>query len=288
MTVSDAFDEYASALEITQAEQEAASKRQKEIRQFLDGRFDLENDFLTGSYKRETKTKPLKDVDIFCVLKATRSNIDKYREQGPVVVLRDFRDALRKEYDKVSDPGRRSVSVDFGPKERVMSFDVVPAFAEKGHYVIPDTATGGWIATDPTVHEIKATDKNKASDMKWKPLVKMMKGWNRHNEKIIIPSFLIEVMALKLVEPPFVGYPYELQMFFANAADQVTESWPDPAGLGPDVNDAMSASEKSKAAAALQDAQRAAARARRLSDAGRETDALRAWRDLLGPLFPLR
>jgi hypothetical protein len=230
----------------------------------------------------------LKDVDIFCVLKATRANIDGYRKHGAAAVLRAFRDALRKDYgDKVSDPGRRSVSVDFGPKERIMSFDVVPAFAEKGHYAIPDTTTGGWIATDPTDHEEKATEKNKTCDKKWKPLVKMVKGWNRHHDKVIRPSFLIEVMALDLIDS-FTNYPFELQVFFANAAERIADNWPDPAGLGPDVNDAMTSAEKASAATALGEAQAAAARARRLADAGHEVDALRVWKELMGPLFPVR
>jgi hypothetical protein len=289
VTVVEAFEKYRPELEITTSEQNAASNRQKEIRQFLDGRFELEDDFLTGSYKRDTKTKPLKDVDIFCVLKATHATINKYRKQTASVVLQAFRDALIKKYgDKVSDQGRRSVSVDFGPDERFMSFDIVPAFAEKGHYVIPDTTTGRWIETDPTVHEEAATDKNKACDKKWKPLVKMVKGWNRHRDRGIRPSFLIEVMALDLVESPFTNYPYELQMFFANAAERIVDAWPDPAGLGPDVNDAMTAAEKTSAATALREAQSTAAHARRLAEAGREAEALKVWQGLLGPLFPVR
>jgi hypothetical protein len=289
VTVAEAFEKFRSELEITESEQEAASKRQEEIRQFLDGSFELEDDFLTGSYKRDTKTKPLKDVDIFCVLKATPANIDGYRKQTPSTVLHAFRGVLREKYgDKVSDPGRRSVSLDFGSKEHIISFDVVPAFAEKGHYVIPDIKTSSWIDTDPTVHAERATAKNKASDGKWKPLVKIVKGWNRHNDRVIRPSFLVEVMALDLVEVPFGGFPYELQALFANVAERVTDSWPDPAGLGPDVNDAMTLTEMTNASAALRDAQSAAARARRLADGGRESEALRAWRDLLGPLFPTR
>jgi len=289
VTVAEAFEKYRSELEITESEQEAASKRQKEIRGFLDGRFELEDDFLTGSYKRETKTKPLKDVDIFCVLKATETNMKRYREQNASVVLGAFRDALRKKYgDKVSEPGRRSVSVDFGSDERVMSFDVVPAFAVMRHYVIPDMTTGGWIDTDPTVHENMATEKNKTCDKKWKPLVKMVKGWNRYRDKVIRPPFLLEVMALDLVEPPFTDFPYELQMFFATAAERITDRWPDPAGFGPDVNDAMSSSEKTSASVALREAQAAAARARRLAEAGHETDAFRVWKEMLGPLFPVR
>ena len=77
-------------------------------------------------------------------------------------------------------------------------------------------------------------------------------------------------------------------MFFANASEQVTAEWPDPAGLGPNVNDAMSDAEKAQTATVLQGAQSAAARARRLAERGNEIDAVRVWQELLGPLFPTR
>ena len=38
------------------------------MRDCIRGGFAIENDFLSGSYKRHTKTKPLKDVDVMFVL----------------------------------------------------------------------------------------------------------------------------------------------------------------------------------------------------------------------------
>ena len=59
---------------------------------------------------------------------------------------------------------------------------------------------------------------------------------NRTKDKIIKPSFLIEVMALQVLRPPFGGdFPYEFMGFFATMADRVVEDWPEPAGLGPPV-----------------------------------------------------
>lgn len=67
LTPNEAFRKFRSKLELTQKEQDSASSRQKEIRALMDESFDIDTDFLTGSYRRWTKTKPLKDVDIFCV-----------------------------------------------------------------------------------------------------------------------------------------------------------------------------------------------------------------------------
>ena len=38
-------------------------------------KFAIDRSFLTGSYARYTKTKPLKDIDIFFVLKDVREGI---------------------------------------------------------------------------------------------------------------------------------------------------------------------------------------------------------------------
>ena len=56
----------------------------------------------------------------------------------------------------------------------------------------------------------------------------------REAEEPIEPSFLLEVMALDIVEPPFTSYQVEFRSFMATAEEQIGNVWPDPAGLGPD------------------------------------------------------
>ena len=187
---------------------------------------------------------------------------------------------------------RRSVTVDFpdgSDEERVISFDVVPAFTKSSHYEIPDTATqSGWTETNPKVHEEKATDANAAFGGEWKGMVRMAKSWNRAKDKPVKPSFLLEVMALDILRPPFGGdFPYEFQMFFATAADRIDEVWPDPAGFGPPVSDSMNTNERAAARRALTDAHYMVREAIELSRAGRGSDALRKYRELFGDFFPL-
>lgn len=293
ISTQDAFRKFRSRLELNQKEQDDASRRQKEIRAVMDDAFDIDDDFLTGSYRRWTKTKPLKDVDIFCVLGAKERH---YRSKPPSTLLGAVESVLAKKYgsDKVSKQ-RRSCTVDFGVTAvddrtdyKVMSFDVVPAFAKGDHYEIPDTATSsGWTETNPKIHYDKAVEAQKAYSDEWKGLVRMMKKWNAQRDKPIKPSFLIEVMALEVLLPPWGGdYRREMQAFFASLADRIHETWADPAGLGPPVSDSMDAQKVQRARDELRTAERQAAEAIRLERDGKLGDALRIWRTLFGPLFP--
>lgn len=294
LTIDEAFRKFKSRLELTDREQADASKRQREIRDHMDANFEIDNDFLTGSYRRWTKTKPLKDVDIFLVLGQEERH---HRSKPPSSLLGAVENALLEKYerDRVHRQ-RRSVTVDFGVKvtddttdEQVVSFDVVPAFAKDDYYEIPDTETAvGWTSTNPKVHEQKAVDAQKAYANEWKALVRMMKYWNSRHEKPIKPSFLIEVMALEALHPPFGGeFDRELQGFFHVLADRIDEEWADPAGLGPPVSDSMDASRRAAARRALVDAGTAATQAIRLTREGKNGTSLEVWRSLLGPLFPL-
>lgn len=297
-SVDDAFAKFRSRLELNEKEQSDASRRQQEIRRHMDEEFDVEHDFLTGSYARYTKTKPLKDVDVFCVLGDEERH---YRKKAPVELLRAVETAISKKYgSSCVTRQRRSVTVDFGVKPdtedkteyRVVSFDIVPAFALGDDYEIPDTGAngggGGWTKTNPRIHADKAVEAQKAYSNEWKGLVRMMKYWNNHHEKPIKPSFLIEVMALDVLHAPYVGdRAREMQFFFAGLAARIHETWNDPAGLGPPVSDAMDVAKRHAAEKALRGAEREAAHAINLTRQGRNGDALSAWRNLFGPMFPL-
>ncbi len=63
LTIDEAFRKFKSRLELKPKEQKNASDRHTEVREFIRAKFAIERDFLTGSYARYTKTKPLKDID---------------------------------------------------------------------------------------------------------------------------------------------------------------------------------------------------------------------------------
>lgn len=298
LSIDDAFRKFKSRLELNDREQQNASTRQKEVRDFLDSKFEIDRSFLTGSYARWTKTKPLKDVDIFFVLK--ESERKKYRDKAPSVVLDAFYAALLEKYgkDALKKQGR-SINIDFGvvadvddnTDYRVISVDVVPAFASGDDYEIPDAEAGKWIKTNPKTHAEKATAAHQAYSNEWKGLVRMVKYWNnnpRHGEKPVKPSFLLEVMALDCLHGGWGGaFDREVQALFATLADRITDAWPDPAGLGPPVSNGMDATRKARAKELLMKASREATLAIDHVRRGRNGEALQAWRALFGPKFPL-
>lgn len=283
--VIEAFDNLKHALEITGTEQRLAAARRQGIYESLGDDWDLTAAFLTGSYGRHTKTKKLKDVDIFAVLDPEGSQGD-LRQAAPSRVLADLKAVLGGHY-----PGRVTIDVlacaiSFGSEE-IMSFEVVPAFERAaGGYEIPDKASGRWIPTDPTVHADLATAKNKECGEKWVPVVKMLKGINRHRGEPIQPSFLIEVMALSLIRPPFGRYQDEIAGFLSSASDCATDDWGDPAGLGPTINRAATRAERQAIGQHFHRWQMIAEAAIDLEDGGRERAAVEKWRELFGERMP--
>ena len=294
LNTAEAFEKFRKKLELSDTESKDASKRQTEVRECIRSGFDVKTDFLSGSYRRHTKTKPLKDVDVMFVL----GEEEKWRrDKPPIEMLRAFEACLKKTFPESGQTElcRRAVTVIFEKsyypddhEGKVMSIDAVPAFeAGKDIYEIPDKVTGKWIKTNPKKHTEQATEKNKELGQCWVPLVKMAKGWNRANGKPIKPSFLVEVMAEGLAEAPFSTYPNEVRNLFAAMEANVGVSWLDPAGLGPPVSDQMTSELVAAARKALQEAQRKTALAMRAEETGRQGEALRIWREVLGDYFPL-
>jgi hypothetical protein len=296
ITLEDAFKKFLHRLELTTKEQKDVTDRHTSVREIVRAGMGVDRDILSGSYKRETKTKPLKDVDIFFIFRASEQG---WLERHPEDLLNNVRGLLTPTYGESKVTlARRSVKVDFGvavfedlTDEKVMSIDVVPAFASDGNCVIPDRRLGKWVTTNPEIHAQLATNANSAYGGRWKALVRMIKKWNDHRDRPVKPSFLLEVMALGILNRGFGGhYSLELQTFFATAAQRIGEEWKDPAELGPPVSDRLAAEpwQRDTAANELAVAAQNVSRARRLAQQSKNGEALRVWRDdIFGPLFPL-
>jgi|SRR6185312_5956816 len=281
--IDDAFDKLKSNLEITQTEANLARTRHTLIRQHIEKSWTLSGHFLTGSYGRKTKTKKLKDVDIFIV-------IDSKGPQGRlangtgVAAVSALRDVLSTGWSDL-DTDEHVVTVNYSGEE-VASYEIAPVFVRKeGGYHMPNGAA--WMATDPTEHERLVTEKNKKCDGKFVPFIKMVKGINREANDAIKPSFLLEVMGLELVLEPFQRYRDEIRFFLASAVDRIVDDWPDPAGLGPHVNAGISKTQRAALARTLRGWLALAEEALLLENEGKERAAVDKWRKLFGWRMPL-
>jgi hypothetical protein len=283
--VDEAFSKCKAALEITATESAFASRKHVEIRDLVSASWNLDDDFLTGSYRRNTKTKRLKDVDIFVVLKPDGAQA-YLRQRPPSEVLAALKELLEAKYDKVTADGF-ACTVTFSDEDEVASFDVVPAFKRKGGgWEIPDADRSGWISTNPKRHHEQSTAKNDKCDAKFVPFVKMIKGINREAGEPLGTSFLLEVMAHSIIRTPFGRYQDEIVWFLASAADQSSQDWEDPAKIGPAVNGTMTASQRQAVSWKFTEWQRVAEEAVRLEDAGEARAAVEKWRMLFGTRMP--
>jgi len=280
--VDDAFSGLKSHLEITSAEQKLAQSRHILIRDHVKARWSLTDDFLTGSYDRHTKTKKLKDVDLFVV-------IDPDGDQGHLAngtgtaAVDALAEVLSTRWSDVTTDDT-VVTISYAGED-VASYEIAPAFATKNGYKIPNGT--GWMETNPNQHAEMVTAKNKACGEKFVPLVKMIKGMNREAGEPISPSFLIEVMSLELVEPPLGRYQDEVRFFLAAAADAALQDWPDPAGLGPDVNGDASSWDRTAHQNAFRSWLAVAEEAILLENDSQERPAVSKWKTLFGPRMPV-
>src|SRR3712207_6153381 len=112
LTLDEAFAKFKSRQELTDREQKDVSLRHREVRDVVATGLGIERDFLTGSYDRWTKTRPLRDVDVFCVLDEGERG---YRHRPPRAILDQVEAILAPEYgDNRVAVDRMAVTVDFG------------------------------------------------------------------------------------------------------------------------------------------------------------------------------
>ena len=280
--VDDAFERLKSNLEITKSESKLAQTRHQLVRNHIEDSWSLVDHFLTGSYARHTKTKKLKDVDIFVVVDPDGPQGLLADGTGTAAVLA-LRKLLATRWSDL-EADDNVVTINYG-NEDVASYEVAPVFTRKGGgYSMPNGA--GWMDTDPQKQAMLVTAKNKKCDAKFVPFVKMIKGINREAGDPIKPAFLLEVMGLELVLEPFGRYRDEIRFFLASVADQIVDNWPDPVGLGPDVNAGVGISRRRQLADVVRGWLVVAEQALQLEYAGKERAAVETWRKLFGWRMP--
>ena len=62
MTVAEAFEIFRQRLELSETESNDAKRRNKDVRECMRAKFDIDRDFLTGSYENQTNSRTIDDV----------------------------------------------------------------------------------------------------------------------------------------------------------------------------------------------------------------------------------
>ena len=284
LTVPQAFDQLIRGLELTEKEQQEASRQQNVVRDNLRGALTIIHDFLSGSYRRRTAIRPLKDIDLVLVLDATRHR--DLRSEPPQKTLGLVRDALARAYPNAAPPRLQSRSVNIEFRGTEIGYDVVPAFRhDGGGYLIPDVDRGSWIRSDPERHREACVAANEATGGMLNPLIKLAKAINaRHHRPL--RSFHLEVMAYSAFQGRPIDYPNGLRHLLAHLADRVLRACPEPAGLGPNIDQGMTSEERGKICREIQQWMRHADQALDAARRGDVAAAHRSWSSLFGPLYP--
>ncbi|GIW04295.1 MAG: hypothetical protein KatS3mg059_0915 [Thermomicrobiales bacterium] len=290
-TVTQAFNEYKSNLEISDWQASRVSTRRENVVKALSAKLSLHPDqpsLVIGSWDRRTLTRYLSegDVDVMVPL-----HYDKHKDwdsaEGTIKALDRFRAILQDAYpDNTLRRDRNCITIQFSE----FRLDVAPAFRNTGgYYRIPDSIRQLWVPTNPFKFAEKVTERNKTMGYTFVPLIKMVKGWNR-DECWPIRSFHLECLMLDYFRTYTKGYsyPFMLRSFFEALPTYLRNAIYDPV-MGDRVDTYLdNNASPTKRQIAIEKAEAAAAAAK---EAYEDQDkyisvAINEWQKLLGEFFP--
>jgi len=283
-----AFEDFLTKkINLTPTEISQGAKSQAHIREILDNKSQgdesfpwlTDGDFLSGSYARDTKIKPLDDIDIMVVLDGTglvawdkgvqlnadvRGNgklgspavnylNDKSWGISSIKIIEIFKNALQESYpDSSIQKDGQAVNVwldSYGlGLDIVPCFHIIPRDGSYERYFIPFGAGNSmWRATNPKIDEETCTLLNQQHDGKLKPVIKLIKYWNQTKNNGQLRSYHIEVMVLRIFSTQLYkisDYGQAIKCFFDNATNSLMRPCRDLTGLGTENVDSYLTPEK--------------------------------------------
>jgi len=289
-TIPASFLKLKENLQISGDQVSTISTRQKNVRDAVSRELKVLDSFLTGSYSRSTIIAPLAkaDVDIFITLDSKYFHHYKDGQNGGQAGLLDLiKRALKKTYPSTPDISRNGQAVTIQFSDFIV--DVVPGFSRQGGgYLIPNSINNSWISTDPKKHVEIVTNANIVHDGDFVPLVKMIKAWNRNNNKYF-GSFHLEVLALDIFNNVKISdFSSGVRYFFDKGKDLISKKNLDPAGYGGDVGSYINTREKiDEAVRRFELAHERAIKAEDYARRGYTKEAVDMWIKIFGDYFPI-
>lgn len=176
------FNAFLSNIEPSSTTVSYISSVQKNLRDYLANHPNYKDihiqTFLSGSYAKHTSIRPKlydgkRDVDIVVQTSYNTSH-------NSIDVLQEMYDIL-KEKEIYGNAAIQSHSV--GIELEGISIDIVPVVCsdDGDKYCIGSSDCNEWILTDPKGHINWSSNVNSDNNMKYKPLVKILKWWRRSN-----------------------------------------------------------------------------------------------------------
>jgi hypothetical protein len=153
------------------------------------------NSLLIGSWGKDTRVRPSRDVDLIFLLPA--SVHERYQQRAgnrQSALLQEIRNVLAETYTQTTIRGDGQVVV---IPFNSIPVEVAPGFrCTDGSIIVCDTNSGGTYKTssaEPEANELAASDARWSGNTR--ALVRMLKSWQRENN-VQLKSFQIERLAI--------------------------------------------------------------------------------------------
>jgi hypothetical protein len=237
MTPEEYFTKLASKLNLTEVERQRISVKHLSLRESLRERLPVEDDFLTGSYPRNTMIRPKGDgkfdVDFFLAFR--NEDFGEYELPKLLEMVRSTLEGIQdvnSEIIGITDQNR-SIAVEY---QNCFQIDVVPAIELRKDqmYKIFDKRTQQPVESNPKLHGRNLSEANLSTEYgsvrRLVPIIKLLKSWKR-DKCDFVKSFHLELLVVEILKnQPIETYSVGLREFFSVAGEYLREaSLTDPA-----------------------------------------------------------
>lgn len=267
-----------------------------------------------GSFARNTKIRPLDDIDLIITFNASGATYSKeYYSNKYFLTVPESAKNLYKlcdgnilnsrkmvnmivqslsqiEHYKKADTHRRQEAATLSLTSYEWDFDIVPAFiTTDDFYLIPD-GNGNWKATDPRVDQSNVTRINQKYDGKILQIIRTLKYWQRRPTMPTIPSYLFEVIILNYFDAKNDVSNYvdcEVKDFLGYLINAIYGSVEDPKGYQGNINTLNSSDKIKISEKAKNDYEKANLSINYEVNDKDMAKAIAKWREIFGNDFPI-
>ena len=320
-TVEGSFASYVADLKPTPSERAQASQSQLHVRDVLTraaSRGDipklLGTEFLTGSYARFTKPHPLDDVDLIVPMNGAglvptsggttvgtvegtwtwdspilgTAYDDQTGNKSSIKVLTAFQRVLDAAYEG-STVVRDGQAINVWLASYGLGLDIVPAFHiqpfwGRDYYYIPRGHNlPNWMPTNPKLdQELLDAQCSEWGHERLREVIVLLKRWNQQLAQKLKPYHLEVLIRNHFRYRALISYSGAAQSFLCEAASLIEASCPDLTGLGSNLDDYLSAAQRSAIAAAAREHGDSATMALFFEQRGEVNAALSCWGRVFG------
>ena len=309
LTVSEAFDEFRSRLELSKTLQDAVTTHHSAVREWLEKHDPKIKTHLIGSLQRKTRIQPRPDKDTFDIdILVVLDSFVRWVDPGevgitPAAALGTVKGVVEQNetYERMGpETDSPTITLEYAESIKV---ELVPAYLDNiGHYrdgtSTQPTGRGYWVPKDNHQWVIADYDhdaeyisnENKRSGDYLIPTIKILKAAKRH----LFPqtqSYHLEVLATSII--PFlvryfgekgqtVSFPLLVGGFFTMASDDVLRASQVPLSKSPPADQYLTTIQRQQLSQAFRTCAEHCNQIFGMNDA----DAIRAWGRLLGDSFP--